>query len=58
MFPLEFMDQKPEYVCDIRKPITMHKDEILKEMYEYRKEFPVNIIPHVSDTGEVVDLIH
>lgn len=57
-FPLEFMDKKPAYMNDIRKPITIQKEEILKEMYEYRKEFPVKIIPHVTDTGEVVDLIH
>ena len=58
VFPLEFMDQKPEYIEDIRKPITIQKEEILKEMYEYRKEFPVRIIPHISETDEIVDFVH
>lgn len=27
-------------------------------MYDYRKEFPTRIIPHVTDTGDICDLIH
>ena len=45
-FPLKFMDKKQHYIDDIRKPITIQKEDILKEMYEYRKEFPKKIIPH------------
>lgn len=57
-FPLEFMDPKPKFFNDITQPITIQKETILKEMYDYRREFPTKIIPHVTDTGEVNDIIH
>ena len=27
-------------------------------MYEYRKEFPIKIIPHVNENKEINDIIH
>ena len=27
-------------------------------MYEYRKEFPVKLIPHINDNKEINDIIH
>jgi len=27
-------------------------------MYEYRKEFPVKMIPHVNENKEINDIIH
>ena len=39
-FPLSHLDYKDEYLEDILKPITIQKDEILKDIYQYRKEFP------------------
>ena len=39
-FPLRHLDYKDEFLEDILKPITIQKDEILKDIYQYRKEFP------------------
>ena len=36
----------------------MEKEEIHKEMYQYRKEFPIKIIPHIDENDEIVDNIH
>jgi len=40
------------------RPITIKQAEIQKEMYAYCREFPVKLIPHVTETGEVNDIIH
>jgi hypothetical protein len=57
-FPLTHLDYKDEFLEDILKPITIQKDEILKDIYQYRKEFPYQIIPHITDNGEINDIIH
>jgi hypothetical protein len=40
------------------RPITIQKDEILKDIYQYRKEFPYKIIPYITENGEINDIIH
>ena len=57
-FPIEFMDENACYLSDITNPIQMEKEEIHKEMYQYRKEFPIKIIPHIDENDEIVDNVH
>ena len=57
-FPLSHLDHKEEYLQDIINPIVIHQDEIVKDMYKYAREFPVKIIPHVSEFYGIIDNIH
>ena len=57
-FPLSHLDHKEEYLQDILNPIIIHQDEIVKDMYKYAREFPVKMIPHVSEFYGIIDMIH
>ena len=57
-FPISHIDNKEEYIDDILQPITIQQDDIIKDMYAYTKEFPIEIIPHITENGEINDLIH
>jgi hypothetical protein len=37
---------------------VIHQDEIVKDMYKYAREFPVKMIPHVSEFYGIIDMIH
>jgi len=57
-FPLSHLDHKEEYLADIINPITVQKDDIVKHMYKYQREFRPEVIPHITEAGEIVDIIH
>lgn len=57
-FPLSHLDQKKEYYEDIIQPITILQDDIIKDMFRYAREFPIKVIPHVTEQGEINDTIH
>ncbi len=51
--------QKPaEYLPEVSKPITMTITEIKHDMNLYVKNFPNEIIPHMTEAHEVNDIIH
>ena len=31
---------------------------IVKDMYKYAREFRSDVIPHITEAGEIVDIIH
>ena len=33
-------------------------EEIMKDMYKYTKEFPIKVIPHITENQEINDIIH
>lgn len=39
-------------------PIAITIEDIIKDMYKYAKEFPVKIIPHITENQEINDIIH
>ena len=50
-FPLETL-HKREWVEELQSPISIQVDEIFRDLYKFIKEFPVNIIPHVTEEEE------
>lgn len=58
LYPLSHLDQKKEYYDDITKPIFIQKEEIIKDMFGFSREFPIKVIPHVTEQGEIVDILH
>ena len=57
-FPMSHLDAKEEYLEDVVRPIKIQKETIMKDMLDYTHEFPVKLIPHVTDRGQIVDMIH
>lgn len=57
-YPLSRLDHKEEYLIDIVNPITIGKEDIVKDMYKYAREFRSDVIPHITEAGEIVDIIH
>ena len=57
-FPKSHIDTKKEYLIDIKHPLMIQKDQLLEDMYTYSRKFPINIIPHVTELGEINDIIH
>lgn len=57
-FPLTHFDQKKEYYDDIVRPITVMQEDIIKDMFRYAREFPIKVIPHVTEQGEIIDILH
>ena len=57
-FPLSHLDAKEEYLEEISQPLTINKEAIMKDMLDYTTEFPVKLIPHITEIGEVNDVIH
>lgn len=57
-FPLSHLDAKEEFLQDIIRPVRMQKEQIMKDMLDYTHEFPTKLIPHVTDRGQINDIIH
>lgn len=57
-YPLSHMEQKEEFLRDICRPIRMEHDDIIKDMFKLARDFPVNVIPHITEQGDVVDILH
>ena len=45
-------------LIEIGQPIKYTLEDIRNDMNQYVKKFPKDIIPHVSEVNQVVDLIH
>ena len=48
-FPLIYLDQKREYFTDITTPLRVIPDDLKKDLFKYVKQFPVDVIPHLTD---------
>jgi len=57
-FPRSHIDRKKEYLIDIKHPLMIQKERLLEDMYSYSRKFPIKIIPHVTELGEINDIIH
>ena len=57
-FPLSHLDAKEEFLRDIIQPIRMTKEQIMKDMLNYTNEFPVKLIPHITEQNQINDMIH
>jgi|JI10StandDraft_1071094.scaffolds.fasta_scaffold250018_3 hypothetical protein len=44
---------KEEWVRELKKPLNINVDEILKELAKFCKEFPVESIPHMSEHDQL-----
>ena len=52
------MHKPHEFLPEIKKPITLTLEDIRKDMNQYVRQFPKDILPHITETQEIVDLIH
>lgn len=49
---------REDVMTEIQQPITLTLEEIKYDMYNYAKNFPKDIIPHIKDGGGINDEIH
>jgi len=47
-FPLAKLT-KSEWLEELQKPLQIQAEDILKDLYKFVKDFPVQIIPHMSE---------
>lgn len=47
-----------EFYEEVRNPIKFTMEDIRADMHKYERGFEVNIIPHMSESKEIVDIIH
>jgi hypothetical protein len=45
-------------IIELQKPLKTTIEEIIKDTYKIMKEFPVDSIPHVTESNEIKDNIH
>jgi len=57
-FPLTQLENKAEHLNELQKPISLTVDDVIKDMYEYRKKFPREVIPHITASHQINDIIH
>lgn len=36
----------------------MEHDDIIKDMFRYARDFPDSAIPHTTEQGEIIDVLH
>ena len=48
MFPLDKI-HKTEYLSELQKPINISVEEIIRDLYKFVKDFPIDIIPHMTE---------
>ena len=47
-YPLENIEKK-EYLEELQRPINVQIEEIVKDLYKFIKDFPQDVIPHMTD---------
>ena len=52
------MKKPQEYMKEIQKPITVTIEDIKQDMSTFAKQFPTDVIPHITDNGSINDTIH
>lgn len=48
LFPLE-MVHKNEWLKELQTPINITAEDIVRDLYKFVKDFPVEIIPHMTE---------
>jgi len=48
LYPLERI-HKPEWLKELQKPIQITAEEIVRDLYKFVKDFPIEIIPHMTE---------
>lgn len=48
-FPLSQIHNKEEYLNELQNPIQISIEQIIVDMYKYTKDFPVKVIPHITE---------
>lgn len=48
MYPIDRI-HKPEWLKELQNPIQITIEEIVRDLYKFVKDFPVDIIPHMSE---------
>ena len=48
LFPLEKI-HKQEWLKELQTPINILAEDILRDLYKFVKDFPVEIIPHIRE---------
>lgn len=46
-FPVEKCYKK-EWLAELQKPLNVQADDILRDLYKFVKDFPVEIVPHLN----------
>ena len=57
-FPLSQITNKEEFLEELQKPISQTIEQIILDMYKYAKDFPVTVIPHITEKDQIHDIIH
>ena len=57
-FPITQIVDFEKYQEMVQQPITATIEEIIKDLYKFAKEFPHKLIPHITNSQEIVDDIH
>jgi hypothetical protein len=57
-FPVAQMKKPQEHMQEIQKPITVTIEDIKQDMSTFAKQFPTDVIPHITDNGSIKDTIH
>eukprot|EP00347_Sterkiella_histriomuscorum_P010573 403375759 len=57
-FPLSQLQNKEEFLSELQTPIAVSIEQIIMDMFKYTKDFPIKIIPHVTEGDEINDIIH
>jgi hypothetical protein len=48
LFPLERI-HKPEWLKEIQNPLVITAEDIIRDLYKFVKDFPVEVIPHMTE---------
>ena len=57
-FPLSQLHSKEEFLLELQSPICITIEDIIRDMYKYAKDFPIKVIPHITENQEINDIIH
>lgn len=47
-FPLEKV-HKPQWLKELQRPIQVTAEDIIRDLYKFVKDFPIEIIPHMTE---------
>ena len=48
LYPLERI-HKPEWLRELQIPIQITAEEIVRDLYKFVKDFPIDVIPHMTE---------
>lgn len=48
LYPLDKI-HKPEWIKELQNPIQITPEEIIRDMFKFVKDFPIEVIPHMTE---------